>query len=118
MIIDTDDDQSSTPSVFPISFKTKQNSKQEEKKKSPEAEFSQVLKQNEYSMSCLNKIQAQIDGVISKVVKGIEKNSTEMIYEDVTQSPTEDLSATRESLEELIKRNDNLEKNMNCILNK
>lgn len=118
MIIDTDDDQSSTPSVFPISFKTKQNSKQVDKKKSPEVEFSQVLKQNEYSMNCLNKIQAQIDGVISKVVKGIEKNSTEMIYEDVTQSPTEDLPATRESLEELIKRNDNLEKNMNCLLNK
>jgi hypothetical protein len=71
-----------------------------------------LIEQNNYSMNCLNHIEAQIEKIrLSK------QPVAEMIYEDISTSPGQ--HTENETLENLINTssNQNLEKNLNSTLN-
>lgn len=119
--INTEDDRMQVDGGVDIKFSAFPFSKtarvfQENGTVSEEAKLNDVMDQNEFSMTCLNNIEAQIEDIKSKRLREIDRESNEMVYEDISQSP-EAQPSKQEALELLIKdsKPQNLERNMNSF---
>ena len=91
----------------------------EETKNRSQVKLNDFIEQNEYSMACLKNIEAQIEEIKMRRLRELDRNSSEMVYEDISQSP-DTQPTTQEALELLIKdaKSKNLEKNMNSFFDK
>lgn len=119
--INTEDDRMQVDGGVDIKFSAFPFSKtarvfQENGTVSEEVKLNDVMDQNEFSMTCLNNIEAQIEDIKSKRLREIDRESNEMVYEDISQSP-EAQPSKQEALELLIKdsKPQNLERNMNSF---
>lgn len=114
MQVDSDIDIDIKLSAFPFSRSARVSDRNEEV--SEETKLNDVMDHNEYSMTCLNNIEAQIEEIKSKRMKEMDRESNEMVYEDISQSP-ETHQNKQEALELLIKgsKPQNLERNMNSF---
>lgn len=104
------------PAVFNNDYTKKL--KLESSSKSTDIKSDDLIKQNEYSMICLENIQSQINEIKNRSKK-TELNSMEVIYEDISQS-SDINSVAIGSLEQIINSSGQLEleHNMNKSLDK
>ena len=114
-------------SAFSVIFNANSNN---ENKTIPEEDgistgFKDLLQQNEFSMTCLNSIQAQIDNIKARRLHASAGNKeVEMIYEDISQESDSALitaqQACQESLNRLVRNATchSLEKDLIKILNR
>ncbi len=83
--------------------------------------FKDLLQQNEFSLTCLNSIQAQIDNIKARRLHASAGNKeVEMIYEDISQESDSALITAQESLDRLVKNTTchSLENDLKKILNR
>jgi len=110
-------------SAFSVIFNANSNN---ENKTIPEEDgistgFKVLLQQNEFSMTCLNSIQAQIDNIKARRLHASAGNKeVEMIYEDISQESDSALITAQESLNRLVRNATchSLEKDLKKILNR
>jgi len=88
--------------------------------------FKDLTHQNEFSLTCLNNIQVQIDNIKARrvVEKEPETNNTEMVYEELSHGSADDLLMTpavaQENLDRLVKNanHHSFEDDLNKVLKK